>query len=127
MATHAVSPGTRKNLALSAFLWVLQIGAALFLLSAAIPKLTGDPMMVQVFGAIGLGQWFRYLTGLLEVIGSIGLFIPRVTGYAALLLSAVMAGGVLTHLFILGGSPMAAFVLLVVNLVIAWGRLRRTA
>jgi hypothetical protein len=43
----------------------------------------------------------------------------------ALLLAGVMAGAVVTHLFIVGGSPMMAIILLVVTTVVAWGRRQR--
>lgn len=33
--------------------------------------------MVELFNEIGLGQWFRYLTGGLEVVGAVALLIPR--------------------------------------------------
>src|SRR4051794_31962104 len=32
---------------------------------------------IESFEKVGLGQWFRYLTGLLEVAGGVGLLIPR--------------------------------------------------
>ena len=32
------------------------------------------------------GQWFRYVTALLDVIGALRLFVPRWTRYGALLL-----------------------------------------
>lgn len=78
--------------------------------------------MVTVFGNIGLGQWFRYLTGTLEVLGGIGLLIPRLAGLAALMLAAVMVGAVLTHLFVLGGSPALPLALLVAMAIVAWAR-----
>jgi uncharacterized membrane protein YphA (DoxX/SURF4 family) len=107
-------------------LWILQIGAAGMFLMAGFGKLTGDPQMVGMFDAIGLGQWFRYLTGSLEVLGAILLLIPRLSGLGALLLVGVMLGAVATHLFIIGGSPLIAIILLIVTGIIAWGRRQRT-
>lgn len=120
-ASHATS-----NKVSNIILWVLQIGAAAMFLIAGYGKLSGDPMMVKVFETVGLGQWFRYLTGALEVIGAILLLTPWFSGLGALLLVAVMLGAVASHLFILGGSPMMAIVLLVVTAIIAWGRRDRT-
>jgi putative oxidoreductase len=37
--------------------------------------LAGVPAMVELFDRVGLGQWFRYFTGLLEVAAGIGLLI----------------------------------------------------
>jgi uncharacterized membrane protein YphA (DoxX/SURF4 family) len=107
-------------------LWVLQVAAALMFLMAGSSKLLGNPMMVGMFQTIGIGQWFRYLTGGLEVVGAILLLIPALAGLGGALLVLVMIGAVATHLFIIGGSPAIPIVLLVVTALIAWGRRERT-
>jgi putative oxidoreductase len=107
-------------------LWILQIGAAGMFLMVGFFKLSGDPRMVALFDAIGLGQWFRYVTGSLEVLGALLLLIPRLSGLGALLLMGVMLGAVPTHLFVVGGSPLLAITLLIVTGVVAWGRRKRT-
>ena len=107
-------------------LWILQIGAAAMFLMVGFLKLSGDPQMVGLFDAIGLGQWFRYLTGTLEVAGSFLLLIPRTSGLGALMLAGVMVGAVVTHVFVVGGSPLQAIILLIVTGVVAWGRRKRT-
>jgi len=116
---HPLKRHRIQNLAL----WALQLGLAFMFLNAAIPKFLGNPMMVQVFDKVGFGQWFRYLTASLETIGTIGLLIPAFAGYAGLLLAAVMAGAVISHLTVLGGSPAIPFALLAGSLIVAWGRL----
>ena len=107
-------------------LWILQIGAAGMFLMVGFFKLSGDPRMVGLFDAIGFGQWFRYVTGSLEVLGAVLLLIPWLSGLAALLLVGTMLGAVATHLFVVGGSPLPAIILLIVTGVIAWGRRKRT-
>jgi hypothetical protein len=107
-------------------LWVLQIAAAGMFLMVGFLKLSGNPQLVGLFEAIGIGQWFRYLTGATEVAGAFLLLIPRTSGLGALLLAGVMACAVVTHLFIVGGSPLGATILLVVTTVVAWGRRQRT-
>jgi len=67
-------------------------------------KLAGAEMMVQTFDAIGVGQWFRYVTGFIEVGAAILLWLPRRQVLAAALLGATMVGAVLAHLFILGAA-----------------------
>jgi putative oxidoreductase len=76
--------------------------------------------MVAVFTKIGFGQGFRVITGLLEVAGAIGLFVPRLTTYEALLLVAVMIGAVGFHLTTLGGNPIPPIVLLLLSALIAF-------
>src|SRR5438132_6712447 len=107
-------------------LWILQIGAAGMFLMVGFLKLSGDPRMVALFEAIGLGQWFRYVTGSLEVLGAVLLLVPRLSGLGALLLVGVMLGAVPTHRFVVGGSPLPAIILLIVTGVVAWGRRKRT-
>jgi putative oxidoreductase len=107
--------------------WVPQIVAAALFLLAGSSKLAGAPMQVDLFRAIGLGQWFRYLTGALEVGGAAGLFVPALAPFAALVLAAVMVGAVLTHLFIIGGNPLPAMVLFALTLTIVWLRRERTS
>ena len=91
-------------------------------LAAGVPKLLGAPMMVRMFHAIGIGQWFRYVTGSIEVLAGLSLLVPSVAFYGAIALAATMAGAIATHLFIVGGSPVPAIVLLALTSVIALQR-----
>src|SRR4029077_11283297 len=86
-------------------LWILQIGAAGMFLMVGFFKLSGDPRMVALFDAIGLGQWFRYVTGSLEVLGALLLLIPRLSGLGALLLMGVMPGAGAHPPLVCGGRP----------------------
>jgi putative oxidoreductase len=87
-------------------LWILSGLLALAFLGAGGAKLAGAAAMVEIFNKVGLGQWFRYFTGVLEVAGAIGLLISRYAFYAAILLALVMVGAVVTHLTVIGGSPL---------------------
>jgi len=112
--------------AMNIVLWILQIlGAAMFLMAGG-NKLAGNEQMVGMFEAISIGQWFRYLTGGIEVAAAILLLIPRFSGIGALLLIPTMIGAILTHLFIVGGSHAMPVILLVVMTIIAYGRRDRT-
>src|SRR5216684_2613977 len=122
--TQPASGSTGKIINIT--LWVLQIAAAGMFLMVGFLKLSGDARLIGLFQAIGLGQWFRYLTGTLEVAGALLLLIPRTSGLGALMLAGVMTGAVVTHVFIVGGSPLGAIILLVVTTVVAWGRRQRT-
>jgi putative oxidoreductase len=103
-------------------LWVLQALLALAFVGAASGKLLGKPEMVALFEAVGVGQWFRYVTGLMELTGALLIVVPRTKFFGAALLSMVMVGAVLTHLFILHNAPTAPAVLLVLAGVVAWAR-----
>src|SRR6185503_429994 len=71
-------------------LWVLQFVTAVVFLMAGFGTLSGYPMMVETFEKIGLGQWFRYVTGVIEVASAILLLIPRLTPIGAALLLCTM-------------------------------------
>jgi uncharacterized membrane protein YphA (DoxX/SURF4 family) len=105
-----------------ALVWTLQVGTAAMFLFAGGLKLAGVPLMVQEFGIIGLGQWFRYFTGGLEVISAVLLLVPSLAFFGALPLAATMVGAILTHLFVIGGSPAVPIVLLASTATIAWAR-----
>jgi putative oxidoreductase len=114
-------PIRRSRMGLIA-LWGLQVGLATLFLFAGGSKLAGAPAMVALFEAIGLGQWFRYLTGLLEVASAIALLVPALAPFGALLLASTMVGAIVTHLFIVGGSPALPGVLLLGLVVVLWAR-----
>jgi putative oxidoreductase len=111
-------PSKTKNIAL----WTLQaLTAAAFLMAGSL-KLSGQPALVEMFDKIGLGQWFRYLTGSIEVVSAILLLIPKVTPVGAGLLVCTMSGAIITHLVKIGGSPAPAIVLGCFAAIILWGR-----
>ena len=86
-------------------LWAVQFALAGMFLLAGGSKLFGVPATVALFDAIGIGQWFRYVTGLIEVGSAIALLVPSFAVFGALALVATMVGAIVTHLSIVGGSP----------------------
>ena len=103
-------------------LWTLSGLVALTFIGAGGAKLAGAAVMVDLFAKVGLGQWFRYVTGLLEVAAGIGLLMPRSAFYSAVLLALVMAGASTAHLTVLGTSPAAPVALFVLTGIIAYLR-----
>lgn len=103
--------------------WGVRILLAVAFGAAGASKLAGVPQMVQVFDAIGFGQWFRYLTGLVEVGGALLLLVPATGFLGGLLLAATMVCAVATHLVLIGGNPAPAVVLALLSGFVAW-RLR---
>ena len=118
--TNALPANSRKGRLIA--LWTLSGLVAVAFIGAGGTKLAGVPAMVEMFAKVGLGQWFRYVTGLLEVAGAIGLLIPRYAFYAAVLLGIVMVGAVIAELAVLGDSPVPPVVLLVLSGIIAYLR-----
>jgi uncharacterized membrane protein YphA (DoxX/SURF4 family) len=101
--------------------------AAFFVFVAAAPKLTGSHQSVHEFGLIGAGQWFRYLVGIIEVAGAIGLLVPGLAGLAAAWLAADMVGATITNATVLrnttfGPNVWMTLILCAVFVLLAYGR-----
>ena len=106
-------------------LWALRLLLALAFGAAGAAKLAGVPQMVQIFELIGIGQWFRYATGVVEVTGAILLLIPATGFLGGLLLAVTMVFGIATHLLVIGGSAVPATVLALLSGFVTY-RLRPT-
>src|SRR5579862_5836267 len=118
--THSSS--VRRGRAASVALWALQIGLAGMFLLAGGSKLLGAAPMVALFHVIGIGQWFRYVTGLIEVGSAVALLVPAFAVFGALALMPTMIGAILAQLFIVGDSAVPPAVLLVGAAVVIWAR-----
>ncbi len=82
-------------------LWVLRILMAALFLFGSIMKLTGQPMMVEEFSTIGFGQWFRVVTGILELAGGVAVLIPSLSPFGAIALLLVDVGDFVAQVSIL--------------------------
>jgi len=116
---------TKPSKALNATIWGIQILTGLAFLAAGGSKLSGAQEMVEMFDKLGFGQWFRYVTGSMEVLGALLLLLPRTSAIGGGLLAVVMVGAIGAHLFIIGGSPIAAINLLAMAVTVGWYRLKR--
>ncbi|MQA96677.1 MAG: DoxX family membrane protein [Streptosporangiales bacterium] len=128
MTTNEIAPAVaaRPGRALHVTLWVLQILLGVFLVVAsALPKFAGQVDAVRTFDDIGLGQWFRYFTGVVELAGGVGLMIPRLAGPAAVGLVGLMIGAIITQITVIGSPAWALLpaAYLVIFVVIAKYRL----
>jgi uncharacterized membrane protein YphA (DoxX/SURF4 family) len=103
-----------------AIAWTLQILSAAMFLFAGASKIGGAAPMVQAFATIGIGQWFRYLTGAIEIVSAVLLLVPSLALFGSLALAVTMVGAIITHLFIIGGNPAPAILLLAFTSTIAW-------
>lgn len=101
--------------------WALQLLLAAAFAAAAVAKLMAVPMLVEIFQTIGLGQWFRIVTAIVELVGAVAL-LTSFAAFGALWLATTMFFGTIAHLTLLHTSPAAAVVLMVLSLVVAWLR-----
>lgn len=80
--------------------WLLRVAVALFFVTAGYSKFR-DPMWGRLFERIGLGQWFRSATGLIEIGGGLLALIPRISILGVGLLACTMGGAVLAWMTVL--------------------------
>jgi putative oxidoreductase len=120
-AQHA-APRSRPRRVARYALTALRILLAVEFAGAGLMKLAGVEAMVELFADIGVGQWFRYVVGLLELAGAVGLLVPRLTGAAALGLSGLMVGALVTNVLVLGGVPVLEVLFLTGTATVAYAR-----
>jgi DoxX-like family len=123
MTTTTATATISRSRAGNAALWTLQVLLAAVYAFSAFGKLTAEAQNVAGFEAMGLGMPGMYIIGALELAGAIAMFIPRLTGLAALCFVALMIGAVTITLAIGGGilvlMPAAVGVLAA---IVAYGR-----
>ncbi|HXV16659.1 MAG TPA: DoxX family protein, partial [Gemmatimonadaceae bacterium] len=83
----------------SATVIAIRISLALVFVLTGIDKIaTGSqPHWVHVFDQIGIGQWFRYATASIEIIGGLLCLIPLTTTLGAAMLACTMIGAMSVH------------------------------
>jgi uncharacterized membrane protein YphA (DoxX/SURF4 family) len=122
MSTTSTTSPVRTPSKLRYLVWIPQVALALAMGGGGLAKVFGDSAMVTMFDDIGAGQWFRYVVGLLELAGAIGLLIPRLAVLAALCLVGLLAGAAVTNVALLEAAPVIPLAFLVVAAAIAWFR-----
>jgi putative oxidoreductase len=102
--------------------------AAVFVLTGIEKFLAGSaPYWIQVFDAIGFGQWFRYFTGIVEGVGGLLFLVPVTTTAGAGILVCTMVGAMITQGFVLHHPANSVFPgLYLAGVVVAYVKLRRT-
>ena len=74
--------------------WILRLAVSVVFLSVGASKFDATGYWVKLFDQIGLGTWFRYLTGILQVAGALLVLLPRTFPIGIGLLACTMAGAV---------------------------------
>ncbi|MEO4052753.1 DoxX family protein [Solibacillus sp. CAU 1738] len=81
--------------------WILQGGLAVMFLIAGTGKTLGSKMHIEGFNKWGYPQWFRVVTGVIELGAAILLIVGFWNETAALIGAAILVavgiGGVITH------------------------------
>lgn len=123
MSTISPSPTRTTGRAGNAALWTLQVLLAAVYAFSAYGKLTAEAQNVAGFAAMGLGNTGMYIIGALELAGAIAMFVPVLTGLAALCFVALMIGAVIMTAAVGGGVlVLIPATVGVLAAVVAWSR-----
>lgn len=103
-------------------LWTLNIVLGLAFIAASLGKFGDNPQAIEAMHKYGLSIPFLRFIGAAELLGGIGLLLPRTRFIAAVALMPLMLGAVYMHLTHDEAShaPVPA-ILLVLLCVSAWG------
>jgi putative oxidoreductase len=109
-----------------ALVWLPRIFLALVFVYVGAIKVRDEGMWVRLFEQIGIGQWFRYVTATVEIVGGVLMLVPSATPLAVLLTSSTMVGALIVHATVTGFGPqtVTASVLLALSLLVAWSHLQ---
>ena len=86
----------------SLFSWLLRIVVAAILVQTLYFKFTGAAESIYIFKILGMEPYGRIGSGIIELVASILILIPRTTLLGALLGLGVMIGAIVAHVFVLG-------------------------
>ncbi len=105
-----------KDILMRVARWVL----GLFFIMDGVIKLTGISKTVQLFDKIGWGQWFRYFTGGLVLVGGTLILLRlRWTFLGAILCACTVGTGALLYAFKLHRDPTLPTVLTLLTVALA--------
>jgi putative oxidoreductase len=82
--------------------WVLQLIVVVILVQTLFFKFTGAEESVYIFTTLGAEPWGRIGSGLVELIASVLLLLPRTVTLGALLTLGTISGAIFSHLTKLG-------------------------
>ena len=87
--------------------WIVRGAIAAVYILFGLEKFPADrgSEWVKIFQQIGFGQWFRYFTGVAEVLGGVLVLIPWTAAVGLALLACVMSGAVVILAFVMR-SPL---------------------
>lgn len=86
----------------TAFIWIIKLIAVIILVQTLFFKFTAAEESVYIFAKLGIEPFGRIGSGIVELIASILILIPRTTLVGALLAAGTMMGALVSHLFVLG-------------------------
>jgi uncharacterized membrane protein YphA (DoxX/SURF4 family) len=119
---RADQSGAAPSSAGTVIVWVLALLCGLFFLGHAYYKLSASEQMIAAFSVWGYSATFMVGIAVLEAVCGLALMVPRLSTWAAVLLSIEMLGAVYTILSTGIGMLVLPLVTLAVLAIVGWRR-----
>ncbi len=104
--------------------WTIRGCIAVFFFIFGMEKFASNPAShwVQLFNQIGAGTWFRYFTGLVEILGGLLTLISQTALAGLAILACTMASAVLILTFVIGRPADGIFpgVFFIALVIVGW-------
>jgi uncharacterized membrane protein YphA (DoxX/SURF4 family) len=89
--------------------WLPRLAVAFLFFFIGKSKFGAQSSWIKTFEQIGFGQWLRYLTGVMQIIGATLVLVPRLFLVGIAMLACTMVGAMLAWIFFLGVPFNAIF------------------
>ncbi len=111
--------------------WAIRCGVALLFLAAGLEKFDNGPdgHWVKLFEDIGFGTWFRYFTGVVELLTVPLLLVPRTVLWGIAIAACTMGAATALVWLRLGhpGDSVFPGLIFLGLIALGWSRWRSTA
>lgn len=105
--------------------WVIRIAFAVLLGIAGLEKFQSQGDWVKIFQQIGWGVWFRYFTGVVELVGAALVLVPYTVTLGLALLACTMIGATVAHVAVLKDGAVAAVPGVITSAMVGFAFVRR--
>ena len=102
-------------------LWILTLAVAVVMVGPGSQKFT-SPTWERMFRTWGYPDHFYLVIGAIEVVGGLGLLVPRLASASAIVLAVVMFGAAVTQLTVGGRNGVGELVFMTLLSLIAYAR-----
>ena len=118
-------PPSRRQLFLQKLPTFQQAGVAALFVFIGWGKFDSEGMWVQLFDQIGWGQWFRYLTGVMQAGGGILVLFRRTLTLGTAMIASTMVGAAIVDIVVMKAAIFMIIPLLLLIVVLAtWATAR---
>ena len=94
-------PATRVRAILQRLPTIQQVGVAVLFILIGSGKFDANGMWVELFDQIGLGQWFRYLTGIMQAGGGMLVLFRRTLTLGTAMIACTMIGAAIVDVVVM--------------------------